>query len=221
MHFILVTPLNETFTIIGKIYVSVLQSKRRWVIIITQICVCMYICVSLRSLWSWHHPHQLHWMWRPLCQMHTHKLNTLSVSLCISFDLGTTCVASITAFALLVSFLPFVSSFFIFEEESREWLDFWFSHFKLTVVIFILKYIFHTVSWFVLTWTPDRAHLRDLSQSPAAPCVTATLHLGVLTTQVASTAATRQCRKTGTHTLIWKKGRCINRQQHEFQSNGL
>lgn len=53
---------------------------------------------------------------------------------------------------------------------------------------------------------PDRAHLGDLSQSPAASCVTATLHLGVLTSQLCSTAAVSQSRETGSHTLIHTSG---------------
>lgn len=57
----------------------------------------------------------------------------------------------------------------------------------------------------VLTRPPDGAHLRDLSQSPAASCVTATLHLGVLAVQLRGTAAVSQSRETGAHTLVWRK----------------
>lgn len=53
---------------------------------------------------------------------------------------------------------------------------------------------------------PDRTHLRDLSQSPAASCITAALHLGVLTSQVSGTAAICQGRETGTHPLINASG---------------
>lgn len=73
----------------------------------------------------------------------------------------------------------------------------------------------------ILTRSPDRAHLRNLSQSPAASCVAATLHLGVLTSQLASTAAVRQSRETGANTLIWRKRRHVNqirrvgRQKHK------
>lgn len=53
---------------------------------------------------------------------------------------------------------------------------------------------------------PDRAHLRDLSQSPAASSVTAALHLCVLTTQLCSTPAIGQSGETGAHTLIHTSG---------------
>lgn len=52
----------------------------------------------------------------------------------------------------------------------------------------------------------DGAHLRDLSQSPATACVTTALHLGVLATQLCSTAAISQSRETGAHTLIHTSG---------------
>lgn len=53
---------------------------------------------------------------------------------------------------------------------------------------------------------PDRAHLRDLPQSPAASRVTAALHLGVLTSQFCSTAAVSQSRETGANALIHTSG---------------
>lgn len=53
-----------------------------------------------------------------------------------------------------------------------------------------------------LTRTPDGAHLGDLSQSPAASCFTAAMHLGVLTTLLCSTATVGQSREAGAHTLI-------------------
>lgn len=52
----------------------------------------------------------------------------------------------------------------------------------------------------------DRAHLRDLPQSPATSCVAATLHLGVLATQLRGAAAISQSRETGAHTLIHTSG---------------
>lgn len=57
-----------------------------------------------------------------------------------------------------------------------------------------------------LVRAPDRTHLRDLSQSPAASRVTATLHLCVLTTQLCSAAAISQSREAGAHTLIHTSG---------------
>lgn len=57
----------------------------------------------------------------------------------------------------------------------------------------------------VLTRTPDWAHLRDLSQSPATSRFTAAHHLGVLSAQLRSTAAVSQSRETGSHTLIWTR----------------
>lgn len=53
---------------------------------------------------------------------------------------------------------------------------------------------------------PDRTHLRDLSQSPAASRVAAALHLGELTGQLCSTAAICQSRETSAHTLIHTSG---------------
>lgn len=53
---------------------------------------------------------------------------------------------------------------------------------------------------------PDWAHLGDLSQSPAASRVTATLHLGVLTAQLRGTAPVSQSRETGAEALIHTSG---------------
>lgn len=58
----------------------------------------------------------------------------------------------------------------------------------------------------LLTRAPDGAHLRDLSQSPAASRVAAALHLGVLAGQLGSAASVSQSRETGAHTLIWGRG---------------
>lgn len=57
----------------------------------------------------------------------------------------------------------------------------------------------------ILTWAPDRAHLWDLPQSPAASSLTAALHLSVLTALLSSTTAIRQSGETSTHTLIWRR----------------
>lgn len=54
----------------------------------------------------------------------------------------------------------------------------------------------------ILTRTPDRAHLRNLPQSPAASRLTAALHLGVLTALLSGTAAIRQSGETSAHALI-------------------
>lgn len=53
---------------------------------------------------------------------------------------------------------------------------------------------------------PDRAHLGDLSQSPAASRVAAALHLRVLTVQLRGTAPVSQSRETGANTLIHTSG---------------
>lgn len=53
---------------------------------------------------------------------------------------------------------------------------------------------------------PDRAHLGDLSQSPAASRVAAALHLRVLTVQLGGTAPVSQSRETGANTLIHTSG---------------
>lgn len=54
----------------------------------------------------------------------------------------------------------------------------------------------------VLTRPPHRAHLRDLSQSPAATGVAAALHLGVLAAQISGTTAVSQRRETSASTLV-------------------
>lgn len=54
----------------------------------------------------------------------------------------------------------------------------------------------------ILTRAPDRAHLGDLPQSPAASRLTAALHLGVLTALLSGTAAIRQGGETSAHALI-------------------
>lgn len=52
----------------------------------------------------------------------------------------------------------------------------------------------------------DRAHLGDLAQRPAPSCVTATLHLGVLTAQLGGAAAVGQSGEAGAHTLVHTSG---------------
>lgn len=63
---------------------------------------------------------------------------------------------------------------------------------------------------FTLTRPPHRAHLRNLSQSPTAASVAATLHFGVLASQLSSTSTVSQCRETRAHTLVCDKIRHID-----------
>lgn len=67
-----------------------------------------------------------------------------------------------------------------------------------------------------LTRSPDRAHFWSLTDGPATPRVTATLHLGVLAREVPSTAAPNQSRETCPNPLVCREG-----EKKETHSEGV
>ena len=68
--------------------------------------------------------------------------------------------------------------------------------------------------WVLLTSSPYRTHLREVPGGPAAAQFTAALHLGVLTTQLPSTASTGHRRETHAQALVcyWERERERERQ---------